>query len=78
VAGELKNLSCSYRIDLTGGPKVSGQNVRSFFDRLWETAKVLETENEVWPGFSAQKTIQDRSQIYSEYTKRKSKHFSSK
>jgi hypothetical protein len=25
-----------------GGQKVSGRNVRSFFDRLWESAKVVE------------------------------------
>jgi hypothetical protein len=67
-----------------------GQNVRLFFDRLWESAEVLEPElcalsesmfrilvgheNEVWTGFKAQKTIQDRSKIYFEYTKRKSKY----
>jgi hypothetical protein len=44
---------------LKGGSKVSGQNFRSFFGGLWESAKVLEhwiririferPENKVWP-----------------------------
>jgi hypothetical protein len=43
------------------------------YERIFERA-----ENEVWMSLKAQKTIQDRSKIYSEYTKRKSKHFSTK
>ncbi len=37
-----KHLLLPSKNEITGDPKVSGQNIRSYFDRLWESAKALE------------------------------------